>query len=436
VDHYDDDDDESPIKAIATGIVINVIVIAIGVVVLTIIAGLSLAAVAIEKTPQAYVEFITASLGVQGQISVHTEEKTWTIDTPRDSLKEVKSTVKPFYTTYWNGGQVLFYVPAEVWSAAVAANQKYSWCDPRFIVALAHSESSVYNNNVCSGAGACGTWQFMPGTWAGLWKGTNPVPERTDRFAAADAACRYTKSNGMIDALGNKQAFIKEFASDPPVWNAYPPQAEYVYDLYQQVIANGDTVPDPSHKGPAYGITKVWWKQPVVWLLKSFNFWPETLAYNPDSPENFPPAEGDDLLALPVGTVTWGLHGQNYGDCAIDLGGGNGAKVISPINGIVTQRFTDGLGNPTIRIENSIFIIDLLHGNWDVKVGQKLTIGDQVGTESNQGNTGYIDANGVFHFCGTGSSCGYHVHFDVARRGKTCVDPQTLINWPPKADKK
>jgi murein DD-endopeptidase MepM/ murein hydrolase activator NlpD len=102
------------------------------------------------------------------------------------------------------------------------------------------------------------------------------------------------------------------------------------------------------------------------------------------------------------------------------------APVFSPINGVVTQIYIDGLGNPVIRIENAQWVVLLLHLNPDnVSAGQTVSIWQQVGTESNRGNTW---SNGKK--CGTGSDCGFHTHFSLQKKGEFCKDPFQRINFP------
>jgi len=106
--------------------------------------------------------------------------------------------------------------------------------------------------------------------------------------------------------------------------------------------------------------------------------------------------------------VTQGPHGQSYGQMAIDLTAGKGAEIRSPIEGEVTALYVDNLGNTTLVIENDHYQVTLLHGIYDVQVGEHLTLAQPVGTESNQGFT--IDAYG--NLC-AGRDCGYHTHINI-----------------------
>jgi murein DD-endopeptidase MepM/ murein hydrolase activator NlpD len=127
-----------------------------------------------------------------------------------------------------------------------------------------------------------------------------------------------------------------------------------------------------------------------------------------------------DAEVLPVGDpdalgwpyehyeITQGPHGMSYGHMAIDLSAGNGATILSPINGQVAEHFVDQYGNPTLILENSRYQILMLHGNYTVQVGQIVAVGQPVGTESNQGYT--LDAFG--QLC-DGRDCGYHTHLNI-----------------------
>ena len=106
--------------------------------------------------------------------------------------------------------------------------------------------------------------------------------------------------------------------------------------------------------------------------------------------------------------LTQGPHGQSYGHYAIDLTAGNGAPVLSPINGQVTAHFVDQYGNTTIIIENETWQVLMLHGNYTASVGDQVSIGQQVGSESNNGYT--VDWQG--RSC-RGRDCGYHTHLNV-----------------------
>jgi murein DD-endopeptidase MepM/ murein hydrolase activator NlpD len=123
-------------------------------------------------------------------------------------------------------------------------------------------------------------------------------------------------------------------------------------------------------------------------------------------------------------TLTQGLHGYSYGHAAIDLAAGKGAAILSPINGEVTELYIDQYGNPTLVIENKIYRVTLLHGNYTVNVGDQVNLGQRVGKESNQGYT--TDMAG--QPC-AGRECGYHTHLNVFdKRIGTNVNPLDLID--------
>ena len=129
-----------------------------------------------------------------------------------------------------------------------------------------------------------------------------------------------------------------------------------------------------------------------------------------------PPPAAPEAAADPAAIImpyddyilTQGLHGQSYGHLAIDIKAGEGAVIKSPIEGVVTQLFTDDIGNPTLVIENDFYQVMMLHGVYTVAIGDRVEIGQPVGTESNLGNT--RDAWG--NSC-RGRDCGYHTHLNI-----------------------
>ncbi len=123
-------------------------------------------------------------------------------------------------------------------------------------------------------------------------------------------------------------------------------------------------------------------------------------------------------------TLTQGLHGYSYGHMAIDLAAGKGAKIRSPISGTVTKKYTDQYGNPTLVLENDRFQVTMLHGKYSVSKGEKLFIGQIIGTESNLGYTTDLQGRPC-----NGRNCGYHTHLNVFDKnlGKN-INPLDLIN--------
>jgi murein DD-endopeptidase MepM/ murein hydrolase activator NlpD len=133
-----------------------------------------------------------------------------------------------------------------------------------------------------------------------------------------------------------------------------------------------------------------------------------------------------DAIAAPYDhfIVTQGLHGAEYGHMAIDISAGKGATIKSPINGTVTNLYIDDWGNPSLMIENEHYAVELLHGLFSVKIGDKVSIGQPIGKESNQGNT----VDGAGRSC-AGRDCGYHTHINVydKKLGRN-INPLTLFN--------
>jgi murein DD-endopeptidase MepM/ murein hydrolase activator NlpD len=122
------------------------------------------------------------------------------------------------------------------------------------------------------------------------------------------------------------------------------------------------------------------------------------------------PVLDPNAIALPYTqfVVTQGLHGFEYGHMAIDISAGKGAVIGSPINGVVTALTADAVGSTILIIENERYQVTLVHGLFTVGVGDTVTLGQPIGTESNQGNT--------FDYLGRscrGRDCGYHTHLNI-----------------------
>jgi hypothetical protein len=135
--------------------------------------------------------------------------------------------------------------------------------------------------------------------------------------------------------------------------------------------------------------------------------------------------QGPDAVVAPYEDyiLTQGPHGQSYGHLAIDLTAGKGAVIRSPIEGTVSALYVDGLGNTTLIIENEHYQVTLMHGIYDVQVGEQLMLAQPVGYESNQGYT--IDAWG--NLC-AGRDCGYHTHLNIYdKQLNENVNPLNLI---------
>jgi murein DD-endopeptidase MepM/ murein hydrolase activator NlpD len=107
-------------------------------------------------------------------------------------------------------------------------------------------------------------------------------------------------------------------------------------------------------------------------------------------------------------TLTQGLHGFSYGHMAIDIAAGKGTIIKSPIEGYVSDRYTDPYGNPTLVIENDFYRVTLMHGKYKVEIGDRIAWGQMVGRESNLGLT--TDMQG--RSCRK-RDCGYHTHLNI-----------------------
>jgi len=103
---------------------------------------------------------------------------------------------------------------------------------------------------------------------------------------------------------------------------------------------------------------------------------------------------------------------------AIDIAAGEGAAILSPINGKVTDRYIDQYGNPTLVLENKIYQVTLLHGDYSVNVGDSVKLGRRLAKKA----TGYT--TDMFGQSCAGRNCGYHTHLNVFdKRVGTNVNP-------------
>ena len=107
-------------------------------------------------------------------------------------------------------------------------------------------------------------------------------------------------------------------------------------------------------------------------------------------------------------TLTQGPHGFSYGHMAIDISAGQEAIIKSPIQGYVSDLYTDQYGNPTLVIENDFFRVTLLHGKYKVAVGEQIAWGQMLGRESNLGLTTDMQGRSCLN-----RACGYHTHINI-----------------------
>lgn len=123
-------------------------------------------------------------------------------------------------------------------------------------------------------------------------------------------------------------------------------------------------------------------------------------------------------------TLTQGLHGQSYGHLAIDVAAGRGEAVKSPINGRISNLYIDEYGNTTLVIENQVYLVTMLHGDFSAAIGDELTAGQVVGSEGNNGYT--MDYFG--NLCYGRVYCGNHTHLNIFdKRLQANVNPLDLI---------
>lgn len=149
-----------------------------------------------------------------------------------------------------------------------------------------------------------------------------------------------------------------------------------------------------------------------------------TQTTSPNEPKSFSADSLTFVSPYKDYTITQGLHGQSYGHLAIDLAAGRGEPILSPINGTVSQMYMDEYGNTTIVIENDVFEVMFLHGDYTVSIGDELKVGQQFGTEGNNGYT--MDMAG--NLCFNREWCGNHSHINVFdKRIQANINPLDVI---------
>ena len=139
-----------------------------------------------------------------------------------------------------------------------------------------------------------------------------------------------------------------------------------------------------------------------------------------------PPSSDPAGFAAPYVSyvLTQDPHGFDYGHMAVDLAATGDATILSPIAGVVTASYADAYGNPTLVIENDVYAVTLLHGQYYVAVGQSVVPGEAIGSESNQGYTTDMAGNP----CWGRSGCGFHTHLNVFdKRLGMNVNPLDLL---------
>lgn len=144
-------------------------------------------------------------------------------------------------------------------------------------------------------------------------------------------------------------------------------------------------------------------------------------------PTPTPLPDDDPLLVVAPYAEYWltqGPHGESYGHLAIDLAAGEGATILSPINGVVTANTIDQYGNTTLILENTAYVVILLHGLYTATEGEKVRAGQPVGTESNIGYTMDMQGNLCWN-----RDCGYHTHLNIYNKTLARnVNPLDLID--------
>ncbi|KAA3663507.1 MAG: M23 family peptidase [Chloroflexi bacterium] len=137
----------------------------------------------------------------------------------------------------------------------------------------------------------------------------------------------------------------------------------------------------------------------------------------------FPSSQNKIIAPYNEYVLTQGPHGSTYGHMAIDIAAGNGATILSPIDGLVTELYVDEYANTVLVIENDKYQILMMHGNYSVNKGDEIKLGQSVGTESNNGFTKDMYGNLCYQ-----RDCGYHTHLNIYDKIQgTNVNPLELL---------
>ena len=135
---------------------------------------------------------------------------------------------------------------------------------------------------------------------------------------------------------------------------------------------------------------------------------------SPESSKSAPAAlSRGGRLALPDGVYSpyrsYHVTQGNHRGLAVDIAGNKGTPILAMFDGYVSSNYIDGYGNSTLIIMgDNGWTSTMLHGNYTAGQGTLVQAGQQVGTESNIGNT--YDRQG--NSC-RGRDCGYHTHLTL-----------------------
>ena len=111
-----------------------------------------------------------------------------------------------------------------------------------------------------------------------------------------------------------------------------------------------------------------------------------------------------------------------YGALAVDISNSPGTPLLSPINGWVSEAGADEFGSTYIVLENSRWRVLMMHGDYSVGLGEVVQLGQQVGTESNNGFTRGPGGE----ICNEMPGCGEHTHLAIWEYGNE-INPLDVI---------
>jgi murein DD-endopeptidase MepM/ murein hydrolase activator NlpD len=265
-----------------------------------------------------------------------------------------------------------------------------------FFLAMAESNLRL---NVMSPGGACGMWQFMPGTARtfGL-KVSGEVDQRTDALLATRAACRYLKS--AHSELGSWTAAAIAYNRGVPGYRKFLDgrNAKSYFEVNDsgenylyRVMAFKMLMTQAAMRGEAVD------KEPVSNPPK----------WNPLRTKGFEITSGFGMRYDPV-SKTEKMHN------GIDLKAPTGTIVQAPANGEVIEVGEDDMHGKFIVLRHDneyttrYFHLDEVF----VPLGQVFIIGKDIGTVGE-----------------TGRATGPHLHYEILKNGKQ-VDPEGYLVQP------
>lgn len=249
------------------------------------------------------------------------------------------------------------------------AEEQGNRVEPELIMGIIQQES-VWDPNATSYAGAMGLMQLMPGTAADMGVANAYDPEQNIWGGVKYITWLMSRYNG------DKRRAVMAYHAGPG-----------------NLESRGPTSLDLFYADRVLGYYEDYRAKASVGLMRPYGVGSQSCEIGP-------------LYEYAV--LTQAEHGRDYGHNAIDLRGGPGTPLYSPIDGDVTEKYIDGLGNTVLVVENSCWTITLMHGEWKAMQGERVQQGGLIGWEDNYGNTWSRGRP-----CYGRDGCGDHTHVNI-----------------------